>query len=154
MPTTGMPIVSARSITLTIFSANASPSDPPNTVKSWEKMATGRPSTVPQPVTTPSPQGPGTVQSEVGRAVALEGIQLGEAAGVEQGEDALAGAALATLGLLGGGGGVLGVDGGASRRWRSVGPRWGVRIGHGGHCIGVAVMGGGGRRGGGPCREP
>ena len=45
------------SITLTIFSAKASPSDPPKTVKSCENTNTRRPSIVPWPVTTPSPYG-------------------------------------------------------------------------------------------------
>ena len=40
---------------LHIFSAMTSPSEPPNTVKSWEKTHTGRPSIVPWPVTTASP---------------------------------------------------------------------------------------------------
>ena len=47
MPTTGQPVFIARSMTLTIFSPNTSPSEPPNTVKSWAKTQTGRPSTVP-----------------------------------------------------------------------------------------------------------
>ena len=55
MPTSGAPIFFARSMTLQIFSANTSPSDPPKMVKSWEKTYTNRPSTVPCPVTTPSP---------------------------------------------------------------------------------------------------
>jgi hypothetical protein len=55
MPTTGQPIFIARSITLTIFSPKTSPSEPPKTVKSWAKTQIGRPSTVPWPVTTPSP---------------------------------------------------------------------------------------------------
>ena len=41
-------------MTLWIFSANTSPRAPPKTVKSWEKTKTLRPSTVPQPVITPS----------------------------------------------------------------------------------------------------
>src|SRR3954447_2735887 len=56
-PTIGAPTDSARSITLWIFSANTSPSAPPNTVKSWLNTKTLRPSTVPQPVTTPSVSG-------------------------------------------------------------------------------------------------
>ena len=47
MPTTGQPVFSARSITLTIFSPKTSPREPPKTVKSWAKTHTGRPSTVP-----------------------------------------------------------------------------------------------------------
>ncbi len=45
------------SMTFTIFSAKASPSDPPKTVKSCENTNTRRPSMVPCPVTTPSPYG-------------------------------------------------------------------------------------------------
>ena len=45
------------SITLQIFSANTSDSEPPNTVKSCEKTNTFRPNTVPYPVTTASPYG-------------------------------------------------------------------------------------------------
>ena len=56
-PMSGAPTLMARSITLWIFSANTSPSAPPNTVKSWLKMNTLRPFTVPQPVTTPSVYG-------------------------------------------------------------------------------------------------
>ena len=40
-----------------IFSANTSPSAPPNTVKSWLNTNTLRPSTVPHPVMTPSVYG-------------------------------------------------------------------------------------------------
>src|SRR3712207_7253606 len=47
-PTIGMPFLIARSITLQIFSPYASESEPPKTVKSCEKTATGRPSTRPQ----------------------------------------------------------------------------------------------------------
>ena len=55
IPMTGQRYRSAMSITLTIFSAKASPSEPPKTVKSCEKTKTRRPSMVPWPVTTPSP---------------------------------------------------------------------------------------------------
>src|SRR6476660_3216441 len=55
-PTTGQPILVARSITLQIFWAYAPDSDPPNTVKSCANTQIGRPSTVPWPVTTPSPR--------------------------------------------------------------------------------------------------
>ena len=44
---TGQPIFMAKSMTLTIFSPKTSPSEPPNTVKSWAKTATWRPSTWP-----------------------------------------------------------------------------------------------------------
>src|SRR4051794_975094 len=57
MPITGQPILAARSMILHIFSAITSPSEPPNTVKSWEKTHTRRPSIVPWPVTTASPNG-------------------------------------------------------------------------------------------------
>src|SRR5437773_6362124 len=55
-PTIGAPFLRARSITLQIFSACASESEPPNTVKSWENTYTSRPSIRPYPVTTPSPR--------------------------------------------------------------------------------------------------
>src|SRR4051795_10143035 len=57
IPITGQPILAARSMILTSFSAITSPSEPPNTVKSWEKTHTRRPSIVPWPVTTASPHG-------------------------------------------------------------------------------------------------
>ena len=47
MPITGAPTLAARSITLHIFSAITSPSEPPKTVKSWQKTKTMRPSIVP-----------------------------------------------------------------------------------------------------------
>src|SRR5580692_3423434 len=55
-PTIGAPTFMARSITLQIFWAHAAPSEPPKTVKSWAKTKSFRPSTVPCPVTTPSPR--------------------------------------------------------------------------------------------------
>src|SRR3954462_7510028 len=57
IPITGQPILAARSMILHIFSAITSPSEPPKTVKSWEKTHTRRPSIVPWPVTTASPHG-------------------------------------------------------------------------------------------------
>src|SRR6059058_2945441 len=57
MPMTGQPIFAARSMALHIFSPITSPSEPPKTVKSCENTTTGRPSMVPWPVTTASPQG-------------------------------------------------------------------------------------------------
>jgi len=54
MPTMGQPAFRAISCTFTIFWACISPSEPPITVKSWEKAYTVRPSTVPKPVITPS----------------------------------------------------------------------------------------------------
>ncbi len=56
-PMTGQPTFIAKSMTLQIFSPNTSPNDPPKTVKSCANTATVRPSTVPYPVTTPSPYG-------------------------------------------------------------------------------------------------
>ncbi len=50
------PASMARSITLQIFSACASDSEPPNTVKSCAYAKTSRPSIRPNPVTTPSPR--------------------------------------------------------------------------------------------------
>ena len=47
MPITGAPTLAARSMTLHIFSAITSPSEPPKTVKSWLKTKTVRPSIVP-----------------------------------------------------------------------------------------------------------
>jgi hypothetical protein len=46
-PMTGQPIFMAMSMTLTIFSPNTSPREPPKTVKSCAKTHTGRPSIVP-----------------------------------------------------------------------------------------------------------
>jgi hypothetical protein len=54
-PITGQPVFRASSIRATVFSPKASPMLPPKTVESWAKTHTGRPSTVPYPVTTPSP---------------------------------------------------------------------------------------------------
>src|SRR5213082_2135903 len=55
-PITGAPVFKARSMILQIFSACASDSDPPSTVKSCENTYTTRPSIRPWPVTTPSPR--------------------------------------------------------------------------------------------------
>ena len=52
---TGAPTFIAMSITLQIFWAWRSESEPPKTVKSWAKTKTRRPLIVPDPVTTPSP---------------------------------------------------------------------------------------------------
>ena len=57
MPIIGQPILAARSMILHIFSPITSPSEPPKTVKSWLNTHTVRPSIVPWPVTTASPQG-------------------------------------------------------------------------------------------------
>ena len=53
-PTNGTPAFRARSMTLQIFLLCISPSDPARLVKSWAKANTGRPFTLPKPVTTPS----------------------------------------------------------------------------------------------------
>src|SRR5881398_4206222 len=55
-PMIGAPFCRAQSITLQIFSACASDSEPPNTVKSCANTYTSRPSILPYPVTTPSPR--------------------------------------------------------------------------------------------------
>src|SRR5438132_4355881 len=55
IPMHGRPARTARSITLHTFSAKTSPSEPPKTLASCEKMKMSRPSTAPYPVTTPSP---------------------------------------------------------------------------------------------------
>ena len=47
IPITGQPNFAARSITLQIFSAKTSLSEPPKTVKSCEKTKTRRPKIVP-----------------------------------------------------------------------------------------------------------
>jgi hypothetical protein len=54
-PITGAPTFIAMSMTLQIFCAWRSDSEPPNTVKSWLNTKTSRPLIVPDPVTTPSP---------------------------------------------------------------------------------------------------
>jgi hypothetical protein len=56
------------SMTLQIFCAWRSLSEPPNTVKSCAKTKTSRPLIVPDPVTTPSP---GTFCSAMPKSVAL-----------------------------------------------------------------------------------
>ena len=47
MPTSGQPYFTAMSMTLQIFSAKTSLSEPPKTVKSCEKTKILRPNTVP-----------------------------------------------------------------------------------------------------------
>ena len=47
IPITGAPTLAAMSMTLTIFSAITSPSEPPKTVKSWLKTKAVRPSISP-----------------------------------------------------------------------------------------------------------
>ena len=101
MPITGQPILAARSMILHIFSAITSPSEPPKTVKSWLNTQTVRPSIVPWPVTTASPQGRFLSMLELVGAVAHERVELLERAGVEQLLDPLAGGHLALRVLLG-----------------------------------------------------
>jgi hypothetical protein len=67
-PMTGAPTFMAMSMTLQIFCAWRSLSEPPNTVKSCAKTKTSRPLIVPDPVTTPSP---GTFCSAMPKSVAL-----------------------------------------------------------------------------------
>jgi hypothetical protein len=55
MKTKGVPVSSAARMHSVISWAVPSPTEPPATVKSWEAASTGRPSTSPTPVTTPSP---------------------------------------------------------------------------------------------------
>ena len=100
MPMTGQPILAARSITLHIFSLMTSPSEPPNTVKSWLNTHTRRPSIVPWPVTTASPQGRVLSMPNSVRAMADVRVELLEGAGVEQLLDPLAGRVLALRVLL------------------------------------------------------
>ena len=54
-PMQGAPFFIAISMTLQIFWAMVSESEPPDTVKSWANTYTSLPSMVPCPVTTPSP---------------------------------------------------------------------------------------------------
>ena len=93
----GAPFFSAMSWIFMIFSACASDSEPPKTVKSLAKTKTGRPLTVPQPVTTPSPAILVFVHAEIGGAMLDEHVELLEGALVEQDLDALARRQLAAL---------------------------------------------------------
>src|SRR5207249_2607993 len=88
-PMIGAPFCRAESITLQIFSACASDSEPPNTVKSCANTYTSRPSIRPYPVTTPSPRyfssaSPKSTERWV------EAIELDERARVEQRVEPLA----------------------------------------------------------------
>ena len=100
MPITGAPTLAARSMTLHIFSAITSPSEPPKTVKSWrededraavDRAVAGDDGVAPGPV---------LLHLEVVGAVADEGVELLERAGVEQLLDPLAGGQLALRVLL------------------------------------------------------
>ena len=90
MPITGQPTLAARSMTLHIFSAITSPSEPPKTVKSWEKTKTR--ATVDRAVAGHDGVAPGPflLHLEVVGAVAHERVELLEGAGVEQLLDPLA----------------------------------------------------------------
>ena len=129
---TGAPFRSARSMILQIFSAWASDSEPPNTVKSWEKTYT-------TPAVDPAPAGDHAVagvhlllQPEIGGPVGDEAVELHEAALIEQQIEPFARGELALLVLLrdavrrprpvrratGGGEGRRGVCGGRASRGR------------------------------------
>ena len=99
MPITGQPILAARSMILHIFSAITSPSEPPNTVKSWLNTHTG--AAVDRAVAGDDGVAPGPllVHVELVGPVPHEGVELLERAGVEQLLDPLAGGQLA-LGVL------------------------------------------------------
>ena len=99
MPIMGMPVLRARSMTLTIFSPYTSPSEPPKTVASWLNTATlpavDRAGAGDHPVAV----GALVLHAEVGRAVPDQLVELDERARVEQRLDPLAGG-LAALGVL------------------------------------------------------
>jgi hypothetical protein len=98
-PITGAPTLIAWSMTLQIFSACASDSEPPKTVKSCEKTNINRPLMVPQPDDHTVARNRLLGHAEVVAAVLLEHVPLFERATVEQQLDALAGSqfALAVL---------------------------------------------------------
>ena len=87
-------------MTLTIFSAITSPSEPPKTVKSWLKTKTVRPSISPVAGDDGVAPGPVLLHLEVVGAVADEGVELLERPRVEQLLDPLAGGELALRVLL------------------------------------------------------
>ena len=99
MPTIGQPTMATHSIRRATLRPNISPTEPPNTVWSWENTPTGRPLMVPCPVTTPSPKSAFGIAGGAGQRADLQ-----EAARVEQFVDAGAGAGDAALVALGGGG--------------------------------------------------
>ena len=88
-PTIGAPMLIARSITLAIFAAFVSESEPPKTVKSCANANTGRPSTRPWPATTPSPGHDLLGHAEVAAPVGDELVDLFETARVEEQIDPL-----------------------------------------------------------------
>ena len=105
MPIIGEPVRTARSITLQIFSANASPSEPPSTVKSCEKRKTCRPSIVARPGDHAVAEKLFLVETERVGAVDDEAVELDERSVVDERFDALARGALPALVLLRDGGG-------------------------------------------------
>jgi hypothetical protein len=92
--------LAARSMTLHIFSAITSPSEPPKTVKSWEKTQTRRPSMVPCRSRPRRPTA-GSSSCRSRRAMADERVELLEGAGIQELLDPLARGVLAALVLLG-----------------------------------------------------
>ena len=96
-PIIGAPTDSARSITLWIFSANTSPSAPPNTVKSWLNTNTLRPSTDAPAGDDAVGERPGVLDAEPVGAVAGEHVELDERVGIEQELDPLTRGELAAL---------------------------------------------------------
>ena len=119
MPITGQPILAARSMILHIFSAITSPSEPPKTVKSWENTHTGRPSMVPWPVTTASPQGRFFCMSNSAVRWRTKVSSSWKRARVEQLLDPLAGGQLALGVLL-----LLGLGVGVDRPARAAPSSW------------------------------
>jgi hypothetical protein len=99
-PITGTPVFSARSMILQIFFACASPSEPPNTVKSCENTNTGRPSMKPRARHDAVAEELLVAHAEVLGAMDDEAVDLAETALVEQQRDALARRELALLVLL------------------------------------------------------
>ena len=92
---TGAPTFIARSMTLQIFSAYASDSDPPKTVKSCEKTKTSRPSIEPVPGHDAVAEEVLPVEAELGRPMGDERVELDERARVEQQVEPFAGRELA-----------------------------------------------------------
>ena len=87
-------------MTLQIFSAYASDSEPPKTVKSWLKTKTSRPSIVPVSGHDAIAEVALLGKPEVSRPMRHEGIQLDERPGVEQQIEAFASGQLAGSMLL------------------------------------------------------
>ena len=96
----GAPTFIARSMTLQIFSAYASDSEPPKTVKSWLKTNTSRPSMRAVAGDDAVAEDALLVEAEVGRAVGHERVELDERARVEQQLEPLARRQLAPRVLL------------------------------------------------------